>query len=232
MFDAVICKTMFLNFIKQFFGLGRADRSKKVLALKKQEADDLRQHGRLHEAVELYHEIWAQEKANIEVLNSLAVSLDDIGREDEACEYFETAYAMDDTYLPAVINYAKKLSDKKQSEKALQILRGARICEPRYQSAYPVYGSICFSRGDVKSALHFHRLSWMANFDSLRTVNSYMFALAYGANESEIAVEHRFWAETARPLDLESVAKELGENAFESLVQKAESKLKIRLLVA
>lgn len=218
---------MFFNFIKQLFRLGRAERSKKLFALKKQEADDLRQRGRLHEAVELYHEIWVQDKANIEVLNSLAVTLDDIGREEEACEYFETAYAMDDTYLPAVINYAKKLSDKKQSERALQILIGARICEPRYQSAYPVYGSICFSRGDVKSALYFHRLSWMANFDSLRTVNSYMFALAYGASESEIAVEHRFWAETAKPLDFGSVAKDFRGNALESLDQKTGGKLKI-----
>lgn len=218
---------MFLRFIKQWIGLGRADRAKNALILKRKEADDLRARGHLREALECYREIWSQDKTNIEVLNSLAVCLDDLGKENEAIEYFETVYAMDDTFLPGAVNYAKKLVDRKNSEKALPILRGVRVCEPRYQSVFPVYGSVCFSRGDVKSALHFHRLSWLANFDSLRTVNSYMFALAYGASEDEIAIEHRFWAETAQEVDLEAVAKERGEGAFEPLSHQVGGKIKI-----
>jgi tetratricopeptide (TPR) repeat protein len=218
---------MFLNVIKRLVGLERIGRPKLDLVSKKKEADELRINGRLHEAIECYHEIWDVDKTSVEVLNSLGVCLDDLGKESEAFEYFEIAHAMDDTYLPGVVNYAKKLVDKKQSEKALPLLEGVRVCDPGYQSVYPVYGAICFSRGDVKAALHFHRKSWLANFDSLRTVNSYMFALAYGAGDSDIAMEHLFWAETAKEVNLQELANERGEGDFDALRNDVNEKLRV-----
>lgn len=170
----------------------------------KAEANDLRALGRLHEAIKLYQECLEIDQFNVDVLNSLGACLDDIGDDEAGTECFELAYSIDDTYIAGVVNYAKKLADKKNSARALELLKYVVVCEPEYPHVFSIYASVCFARGDAIRAADYQLKGWLGSFDSLRAANSYLFTLSYSGSEQRLASEHKFWAETLRKINLDS----------------------------
>lgn len=168
----------------------------------KAEANDLRALGKLHEAIKLYREYLEVDKFDVDVLNALGACLDDIGDDDGGRECFELVYSLDDTYISGVVNYAKKLADKKESARAMELLKYVSLCEPEYAHVFSIYASVCFAKGDAVRAADFQLKGWLGSFDSLRSANSYLFTLAYTASEQKLASEHKFWAETLRKVNL------------------------------
>ncbi len=190
-----------------FNRLLRRDNSSRVRDLDlqriKAEANDLRAMGKLHEAIELYRECIEIDRFDVDVLNALGACLDDIGDDEAAREHFELVYSLDDTYIAGVVNYAKKLADKKESARALELLKYVGVCEPEYPHVFSIYASVCFAKGDAVRAAEYQLKGWLGSFDSLRAANSYLFTLAYSGAEQRLASEHKFWAETLRTVNLD-----------------------------
>lgn len=168
------------------------------------EADDLREKGDLHAAMLIYRECLEYDKSNVNVLNTLGACLWDVGNELEALSCFELAYSLDDSHIPAVTNYAKVLIDKKRTREAVDLLEHAVVCWPEFSNIYTLYASVLFARGEAQRAKDFYLRGWLGNFDSLRMANGYFFPLSYVEEDQRVlAAEHRFWAETMRPINLE-----------------------------
>lgn len=185
------------------------------------EASALMAQGQSREAVNKYREYLKLDPSNVTALNDLGVCLANIGDLQEAHRFFELAYSMDDSYVPAVVNHAKFLVDQKKSYEGLPYLQNARALDPRFSHVDAVYAGLCLSsRGDVAGARYFQLQAWVANFDNLRLANGYLFDCAYDdLGERLLAAEHRFWAETLRPL---------GERgAIEPALHKQHGKIRI-----
>lgn len=195
---------MLFNIFNRLLRRGKSSLSRASdLQAIKAEANDLRALGKLHEAIELYRECLEIDQFDVDVLNALGACLDDIGDDEAAREYFELVYSLDDTYIAGVVNYAKKLADKKESARALELLRYVGVCEPEYPHVFSIYASICFAKGDAVGAAEYQLKGWLGSFDSLRAANSYLFTLAYSGAEQRLASEHQFWAETLRKINLD-----------------------------
>jgi protein O-GlcNAc transferase len=145
---------------------------------------------------------------NLQALNDLGACLADMGDNAAASAAFELAYQLDETYVPAVINHAKLLIDRKQGQEALPFLRQAMIIAPDFRHSDGIYGSFCMSVGDVPGACKFHKQGWLSDFDNLRFANSYLFSTAYlDFDESQMAAEHSFWADTLKPIEFHQPAE-------------------------
>lgn len=179
-------------------------------------ADELRGRGDLHAAMVVYRECLVHDQLNVNLINVLGACLWDVGNEQEALACFELAYSLDDTHIPAVTNYAKVLVDKKRTSEAIALLKHAVVCEPNFSNIYTIYASALFARGEGRRAKDLYLKGWLGSFDTLRMVNGYFFPLSYVEEDQRIlAAEHRFWAETIRPIDVDEDrsrrAEEVGE---------------------
>lgn len=138
---------------------------------------------------------------DVEALNNLGCCLVNIGNEDDAGRLFELAFSLDDSFLPVVVNHARYLNDRQRSEEGLAYLRQAKTYDPESPNVDAVYGSMALLRGDAELARNYSLRAWLGSFDNLRFANCYLFYCAYNdIDESELAAEHRFWAETLLPL--------------------------------
>lgn len=171
------------------------------------EASKLMAQGQSREAIDKYRKYLNIDPFNVTALNDLGVCLANIGDMQEAHRFFELAYSMDDSYTPAIVNHAKFLVDQKKSSEGLPYLQNARALDPKFSHVDAVYAGLCLSnRGDVAGARHFQLQAWMANFDNLRLANCHLFYCSYDdIDERLLAAEHRFWAETLRPIEKRSV---------------------------
>jgi protein O-GlcNAc transferase len=157
--------------------------------------------GDRHAAVAAYREYLKGDPYNVQVLNDLGACLADIGNAAEASATFELAYSLDDTFMPVVVNHAKMLNDRRRSDEAIPFLEQAKISDPRFSHSDAVYAGVCLFRGELNKARYFQTKAWLANFDNLRLANGHLFTAAYDdIDEIELAAEHRFWAETLRPM--------------------------------
>ncbi|MEJ8821839.1 hypothetical protein WKW80_07295 [Variovorax humicola] len=142
---------------------------------------------------------------DVDALNDYACCLAAVGMEQAAAEIFEKAFALNDAFFPVVTNYANLLKSKYKTEESLKYLAKARLQSPYLANIRTVYGAILFSRGSAASAAPHNLAGWLSKFDDLRQGNSYLFSLAYCCpDEALLATEHRFWAETLKPLEVEA----------------------------
>ena len=217
--------------IKLFNGLFR--QPKKLAEEEKNanldKATKLMESGDLHAAVAAYKEHLKLDPDNVGVLNNLGVCLVDIGNEAEANAVFELAYSMDDSYIPGIVNHARMHVEQGRGIEALPFLRQAKVCDPDFTHVDAVYASFCLRNGDVLKARHFQKRAWLANFDKMRYANCHLFYAAYDdIDEAALAAEHRFWAETVRPIDVvESKIKEDEENEHQKLNLDSSRKIRI-----
>jgi len=136
----------------------------------------------------------------VEAMNNLACSLIDIGDDNAALVLAEKAFLIDDSKLPIVVNYAKALVGKQRIYEGMEFLRQAQAYAPDFPNVNTVYASMALIQGDASTARKYSLNGWLASFDSLRLANSYLFNAAYDdIDESRLAAEHRFWAETLLP---------------------------------
>lgn len=163
----------------------------------------LRLKGDNHAAITAYKDYLKSDPYNVEGLNNLGVCLSETGDDAEARVAFELAYSLDDSYIPGVVNYAKTFVDRRRSAEAVPFLRQVWSCDPGFSGVYSVYAGLCLTRGEVVKARALQLRAWLSNFDSMRNANNYLFISAYDdLDESVLAAEHLFWAETQRPLGL------------------------------
>lgn len=210
---------MLLKFIwrwikKKSIGVHKSENSQEdVLAA----ASALMIEGKLREAIDKYHKYLEIDPYNVIALNDLGVCLANIGDMQEAHRLFGLAYCMDDSYTPAVVNHASFLIDQKQSIEGLFYLKSARALDPKFSHINAVYARLCLNyRGDVKAARHFQLRAWVADFDNLRLANSYLFYSSYDdIDERLLAAEHRFWAETLRPIKKQATTEARGKKSSE-----------------
>lgn len=151
-----------------------------------------------HDAIRRMREYLKQDPGNIGVLNNLGGRLSEIGSHEEAIQCFETAYALDDTFLPAIVNHASVLIEKCRLSEALPLLERAKLTAPKYSHIDTNYAQLAFCLGDIEIAIQYKLDAWLSNFDHLRNANGYLWFKAYGKSEQDVAIEHRFWAETMK----------------------------------
>lgn len=175
----------------------------------------------MHGAIAAFRAHLKTDPYNVMALNDLGVCLSDTGNMQEASATFELAYALDDTYVPVIVNHGKLLNDRRKSSEALLFLRQAKISDPEFSHVDAVFAGLCLTLGDPARARHFQLQAWLANFDNLRLANCYLFYGTYDdIDESLMAAEHRFWAETVMPVA--AVPADLGP-----VISKFEKKIRI-----
>lgn len=164
-------------------------------------ATRLMEAGDTRNAIKGYREYLLGDPSNVRVLNDLGACLAEIGSIEEASASFELAYQLDDTFIPAMVNHAKLLHDYHRGPEALAFLERAKVCAPHFLHADTVYAGVLLKKGDTPRARAHQLKAWMANFDNLRAANSHLFWMGYDdVDEARLAAEHRFWAETLKPL--------------------------------
>ena len=196
---------MLRNFIKTVLGPRKSRASTREELLR--EAADKRRQGDLQGTIKALRRYLELEPYDVAILNDLGSCLVDTGDLQQAGTVFELAYSLDDTFLAGMVNRAKLLADQSRSAEAMPYLVRAKISQARSLFADTIYASICMGRGETRKALAFQLRAWMSEFDSLRHANGYLFWAGYDdIPEETIAAEHRFWAQTLRPLALEATA--------------------------
>lgn len=221
---------MFDKFFRRLLEFG-----KQCAAVTVSQPDDLDQAEKLmalgdkRAAIEMLREHLKSDPCNVAVLNNLGTCLADTGNLAEAESTFELAFSLDDSYMPAVVNHAKMLIDRQRSAEGMRSLLQAKVCEPDFSHVDAVYAGLTLVNGDASKATQFQLKAWLANFDNLRMANCYLFYSSYAdQDEAKLAAEHRFWAETARPIDLISNPELMESQALE-LPEAPSGTMKIRI---
>jgi predicted O-linked N-acetylglucosamine transferase (SPINDLY family) len=164
-------------------------------------ATDLMLRGDRRAAIAAYRDYLADDPYNLRVLNDLGTCLADTGDLAGASALFELAHSLDDTFIPAMVNHAKLLVDRNDGEQAMEYLRRAKTCFPTFLHTDNVYAGLLMRQGEPALADRYQLKSWLADFDNLRSANSHLFWSTYfETDQQKLAAEHRFWAETLRPV--------------------------------
>lgn len=159
--------------------------------------------GDLRSAVNFFRQALKFDPYNVGVLNDLGACLSDIGDVAGAQAAFDLAYSLDDTHMAATVNRARMLIELGRSDEAMPLLQRARVISPDFEHVASVYAGYCMAVGNVQDAVFFQKKAWLANFEKLRYANCFLFYTSYAdGDEGVLAAEHRFWADTVRPLDL------------------------------
>ncbi|MBA2962911.1 MULTISPECIES: hypothetical protein [Ramlibacter] len=193
---------MLLNVLRKLAGAGRAAETERVPDAGLLEyATDLMVNGDKRGAVRAYRDYLQTDPSNVRALNDVGACLADIGDLEGAAASFELAYSLDDTFIPAMVNHAKLLVDNNRGTEALGFLERAKICAPDFKHTENVYAGLLMRQGDIGRARQFQLKSWLSDFDNLRSANANLFWVGYDDVEEEvIAGEHRFWAESLKPI--------------------------------
>lgn len=168
-----------------------------------QRATELMFRGDTYGAISLFKDYLQTDPYHVQALNDLGCCLISIGDMAGATTVFELACSLDDTFTLGVTNYANMLKDQRRSAEALQLLKLAKFTDLESPHVNSVYAGVSLILGDALTAKKFALKAWLANFDKLRNANCYLVYGAYGDfDETEVAIEHQFWAETLLPIDL------------------------------
>lgn len=196
---------MFIDLLRAVFGKKRSEAGSKQADVEDAVglASRCMQAGDVRGAADWLREALTGDPYNVGLLNDLGACLNDMGDSGAAQQAFDLAYSLDDTHIAAVVNRAKMLIEAGRSSEALLMLKRARIVAPHLADVYSVYGAYCMTIGNSAKTAKFYKKAWLANFEKLRFANAYLFHLSYADQpETLLAAEHRFWAETLRPVDV------------------------------
>jgi protein O-GlcNAc transferase len=193
---------MLLNVLRRLAEAGRSAENELVPDAGLLEyASELTISGDKRGAIKAYRDYLRTDPSNTRALNDLGACLADIGDLEQASASFELAYSLDDTFIPAMVNHAKLLVDNNRGQEALVFLERARICAPDFKHTDNVYAGLLMRHGDIDTARKFQLKAWLSDFDNLRSANANLFWVGYDdVQEETIAGEHRFWAETVKPI--------------------------------
>ncbi len=177
---------------------------------KLERAGYLMKSGLRQQAIELFRDVLRNQPENTHAMNDLACALGDVGQIKEAAELFVKAYALDERFLPAIINHAALLMENRDNTAALDVIHLAKRAEPDFIGINSAYATYLFSEGRAVDARPYKLKDWLANFDSLRAANAYLFYCTYDHSLSEDALtaEHVFWANTQAELPKKKVVEE------------------------
>ena len=152
-------------------------------------------------AIKVLREYLLVDPYNVRALNDLGACLAEIGDIDNAVKMFELAHSLDDGFIPALVNHAKLLNDYHRAAEALAHLRRAKVVQPGFHHVDGVYAGLLLKIGETAKARAHQQKAWLGNFDNLRAANSHLFWISYDdVDDAQMAIEHRFWAETLKPL--------------------------------
>ena len=194
------------------------------------EANSLVEQGDRRSAIAALERYLEVVPTNVYALNNLGVCYMEAGDQVRAHRAFDLAYSLDDNFAPGVINRAKMLSDLRRSSDALQLIRHVRASHPNFHHFNAVYGGVLFNLGGVAEARHHHLTAWLSSFENLRNANCYLFHSTFDdIDESQMASEHRFWADTLRltPLSENSNPDQRSSAILDILPRKSNKRIRI-----
>lgn len=128
-------------------------------------ARDLVEHGRIHEAIELYLGILTVHPSNLKAHNNLGVLLDGLKRFEGALKHFEAAERLAPENVEVLLNYASTLTSLARYEEAEELLRKAQRLSSEDVRARLEVAILHFRRG-----LYGHaeaELGWVCERDEL-----------------------------------------------------------------
>lgn len=191
---------MLIDSIKHFFARGFSRYDPEVRKASFEYANSFSVNGDSRTAISKFQEHLKRFPLDVDALNNLGCCLTITGDNDTARELFEKAFLLDDSNLPVLINYAKSLIDKQRINECMNYLPQAKAYESDSPNVDAVYGGMALSKGDAETARRYTLKAWLGSFDNLRMANCYLFYCSYtDINETQLAAEHRFWAETILP---------------------------------
>lgn len=193
---------MLLNIIKNIFSRRSAPQDDGDRLRSQAEADALRERGEIRAAIAAYRKHLEIFPFDVDILNNLGCCLIDLGEHEAAGEQFELAFALDDTYKPALANYARHLLLQKKSDDSMRYLRIAKTYNHDDPSVHTILSSFALLYAEGDKSHEYGLRAWLGQFDELRAANCFLFNSTYAdIDERVVAAEHRFWAETLKPLD-------------------------------
>lgn len=193
---------MLLKIIKQIFSY----RSQDINSDERNASYDFAAHlsisGDVRSAINEYRKHLKKFPYDVEVLNSLGCCYLDIGENSAASEMFELAFSLDHNYRPALINYGRQLMYQYRSQEALNYLGRAITYAPDDPNVKNNYANLFLIKGNAEKCRKYSLQAWLGLFDHCRSADCFLFQGAYAdIDESILASEHRFWAETLRPME-------------------------------
>ncbi|MCL6689235.1 hypothetical protein M8R19_10970 [Pseudomonas sp. R3.Fl] len=189
---------MFWGLIRSFFSVRKPHAVKGDVQKMLERAAELRDQGRLIEAIGGFEAVLRAEPYNSAAMNDLAALLNTIGREEEARRLFENAALLDDTFAPALVNHAAQLNEAFQSARAMELLERARELMPGAGYIDSAMARIRTFWGQADEARELYLSAWLKQFDDNRFAENYLFNICAveGVSAEEIYSEHAFWAGT------------------------------------
>lgn len=206
-----LIKKLLQNVIRTKIDSNHSDVSVSI-SEKLERAGHLMKFGLRQQAIELFRDVLRNQPENTHAMNDLACALGDVRQIREAAELFVKAYTLDERFLPAIINHAALLMENRDNTAALDIIHLAKIAEPDFVGINSAYATYLFSEGMAVDARPYKLKDWLANFDSLRAANAYLFYCTYdhSLSEESLTAEHMFWADTqVESSEINSVVEEL-----------------------
>lgn len=207
---------MITDTLKRIFALGSPPPDPKEHRTSLERANSFYVSGDQRAAIIAFREHLERFPLDVDAMNTLGACLDGTGDREAANVLFEKAFLIDDSNPPVVINYAKSLLDKQRIEECMKYLPQVKSYESDNSPGVDaVYAGVALAKGDPDTARRYSLKAWLGDFDKLRLANCYLFYCAYtDMDESRLAAEHRFWAETLLPRALPVSTEPAGTTAL------------------
>lgn len=172
--------------------------------------DKLIEEGKSRKALELYQEFNKLHPDDTDVLNNIACICDQLGLKEQSANNFLLAYQLDDRNLPVVLNYIRFNAEHCHISEAKKALRNLMLDGFPAKAYLNLIASIEFKLGNASFAREVALESWLNDFTSQSNANNSLMYTTYSEKEeSKIAAEHIFWAETLPPVVLKDSALDL-----------------------
>jgi len=110
-------------------------------------ARDLVEQGRVHEAIDLYGEIVADNPESMKAHNNLGVLFDELGQHETAITHFEEALRIDPDSVEVLTNHGGSLTSVARYDDAETVIRRALRFSPDDIDARLALGVLTFRRG-------------------------------------------------------------------------------------
>lgn len=185
------------------------------LVIKKELVDKcqlLVEQGEARKALKLYQDYSKRYPDDVDIINDIACICDELGLKDQSAYNFLLAYQLDDRNLSVVLNYIRFNSEHCNIVEAQKALKNLMLDGFPARSYLTLIASIDFKLGNASSAREAALEAWLNNFTSQSNANNFLMHRIYSeGNESRIAAEHIFWAETLPPVILKDSTLDISQ---------------------
>lgn len=163
----------------------------------------LMEQGEARKALKLYQEFNKRHPDDVDILTEIACIFDQLGLKDQSAYNFLLAYQLDDRNLPVALNYIRFNSEHGNIVEAQKALKNLMLDGFPARTYLNLIASIDFKLGNSSSSRKLALEAWLNDFSSQANANNFLMYGTYSeGEESRIAAEHIFWAETLPPVAL------------------------------